>query len=274
MIWLCFIPILLVTAASELQPSPLIRGTVIIMLVKVCTQLQIGRFVAYFRARVIPRSRNYKGNRYKLSSQRFLGWTSFNFYFSDELQARLLAAVRKMSPRSRPDPIGWQLSRISFSVQPTSKLSGALWRWGGKGKEILQLRLWNLIICIEKSDAKCCLAEMTLVMASLPLARIFQCLFTFACFRFALIGGNLTVDGEPQGNWRRNSNSRNVVASSLSFSRPAARTPWRACSQARSQKENNIGDSCNGSSGCGIVVERRRNARSVSAPLSRPFSMN
>ena len=51
-----------------------------------------------------------------------------------------------------------------------------------------------------------------------------------ARFRFALIGGNLTVDGEPQGNWRRNSNSRNVVASSLSFSRPAARAPWRACS--------------------------------------------
>ena len=50
-----------------------------------------------------------------------------------------------------------------------------------------------------------------------------------ARFRFALIGGNLTVDGEPQGNWRRNSNSRNVVASSLSFSRPAARAPWRAC---------------------------------------------
>ena len=49
-------------------------------------------------------------------------------------------------------------------------------------------------------------------------------------FRFALIGGNLTVDGEPQGNWRRNSNCRNVVASSLSFSRPAARAPWRACS--------------------------------------------
>ena len=51
-----------------------------------------------------------------------------------------------------------------------------------------------------------------------------------ARFRFALIGGNLTVDGEPQGNCRRNSNSRNVVASSLSFSRPAARAPWRACS--------------------------------------------
>ena len=37
-------------------------------------------------------------------------------------------------------------------------------------------------------DAKCLLAEMTLVMTSLPLTRVFQCLFTFA-----LIGGNLTA---------------------------------------------------------------------------------
>ena len=50
--------------------------------------------------------------------------------------------------------------------------------WAGKRKERLQLRLWNLsIICIE---AKCWLAEMTLVMTSFPLARVFQCLFTFA----------------------------------------------------------------------------------------------
>ena len=41
-----------------------------------------------------------------------------------------------------------------------------------------------------------------------------------------------SVDGEPQGNWRRNSNSREVVASSPSFSRPAAGAPRRACSQA------------------------------------------
>ena len=59
----------------------------------------------------------------------------------------------------------------------------------GKGRRTqLQLRLWNLNICIEKVDAKCLLAEMTLVMTSLPLTRVFQCLFTFA-----LIGGNLTA---------------------------------------------------------------------------------
>ena len=34
---------------------------------------------------------------------------------------------------------------------PASEFSGALWRRGGKGKESLQLRRWNLNICIEKS---------------------------------------------------------------------------------------------------------------------------
>ena len=41
-----------------------------------------------------------------------------------------------------------------------------------------------------------------------------------------------SVDGESQGNWRLNSNFRDVVANSSSFSRPAARAPRRACSQA------------------------------------------
>ena len=50
----------------------------------------------------------------------------------------------------------------------------------GARKESLQLCLWNLNICFEKVNAKCWLAEMTLVMKSLPLARVFQCLFTFA----------------------------------------------------------------------------------------------
>ena len=47
-----------------------------------------------------------------------------------------------------------------------------------------------------------------------------------------------SVDGEPQGNWRWNSNSRDVIASSPSFSRPATRAPWRACSQAKGWREH------------------------------------
>ena len=50
----------------------------------------------------------------------------------------------------------------------------------GKRKESLQLRLWNLNMCIEKADAKGWLVEITLIMTSLPLACIFQFLFTFA----------------------------------------------------------------------------------------------
>ena len=32
---------------------------------------------------------------------------------------------------------------------------GAVWRKGGNKKESLQLRLWNLNVCIEKVYAKC-----------------------------------------------------------------------------------------------------------------------
>ena len=45
-----------------------------------------------------------------------------------------------------------------------------------------------------------------------------------------------SVDGEPLGNWRWNSNFREPVASSTSLCCPAAtaRAPWRACSQLAS----------------------------------------
>ena len=52
-------------------------------------------------------------------------------------------------------------------------------------------------ICIEKVDAKKLLAELTLVMTSIPLARAFTCFLMFlmfnARFRIALIGGNLAA---------------------------------------------------------------------------------
>ena len=51
---------------------------------------------------------------------------------------------------------------------------------GAKKKDSLQQRLLNLNIYIEKVDVKCWLAEMTLVMTSLSLARVFQCMLTFA----------------------------------------------------------------------------------------------
>ena len=75
------------------------------------------------------------------------------------------------------------------------------WRGGGGGgcggrKERLQLRLWNLNICVEKVNAKCWLVEMTLLMF-LPLARASTCFSMFVYIRthfpFAVIGGNLTA---------------------------------------------------------------------------------
>ena len=66
--------------------------------------------------------------------------------------------------------------------------AGALWRRGGKGKESLQLLLWNLNICIEKVYAKCWLADMTLVVTSLPLARAFTCFSMFV--KFALVSAS------------------------------------------------------------------------------------
>ena len=91
---------------------------------------------------------------------------------------------------------------------------------GRKGKESLQLCLWNLNTCIKKVNAKCWLEEMT-VTTSLPLACVFQCLFTLILHSFLLRLDwwkcDSSVDGEPQGNWRWNSNSRDVFASSVFF---------------------------------------------------------
>ena len=85
------------------------------------------------------------------------------------------------------------LLRLNNSLRASS-LWLWLWRRAGKRKGSLQLRLWNLNICIKKVNAKCWLAEMTLVMMSLPLAHVFQCFFcVHARFRFMLIGRNLTA---------------------------------------------------------------------------------
>ena len=77
---------------------------------------------------------------------------------------------------------------------------------------------------------------------ALPLARVFQCLFPL---RADWRRSDSSVDGE-SGNHKGigggidggNSNSRGVVESSPSFSRPAARAPRRACSQATRGKVN------------------------------------
>ena len=61
-------------------------------------------------------------------------------------------------------------------------------------------------------------------------------MFVYICarFHFALIGRNLTAQltGRYRAHWKWNSNYRDIVASSPSFSHPIARVPQRAYSQA------------------------------------------
>ena len=70
----------------------------------------------------------------------------------------------------------------------------ALWRRGWKRKESLQLRLWNLNICIEKSRCEMLIGGDDISDDVITLG---TCLLIFvyirARFRFALIGGNLTA---------------------------------------------------------------------------------
>ena len=63
--------------------------------------------------------------------------------------------------------------------------------------------------------------------------------YIHARFRFELIGRNLTGQstGSQRGIGRGIQNSRDVVASYPSFSRPAARAPKRACSQAIKERK-------------------------------------
>ena len=70
----------------------------------------------------------------------------------------------------------------------------ALWRRDWKRKESLQLRLWNLNICIEKSRCEMLIGGDHISNDVITLG---TCLLIFvyirARFRFALIGGNLTA---------------------------------------------------------------------------------
>ena len=121
---------------------------------------------------------------------------------------------------------------VNLLLSSVSKLPGALWRRDGKRKENLQLRLWNLNIDLDWKS-RC---EMPIGgddISNDVTTLVFQCLFTFALLplRADWRKFDSSVDGE-KGNWRWNSNSRDLVASSPSFSCPAARAPRRAYLQA------------------------------------------
>ena len=115
---------------------------------------------------------------------------------------------------------------------------------GGKRKESLQLGLWNLNICIEKfnvigrDDIGSDVIYLWLVFFNVCLhSRSFP-------LRADWWKSDCSVDGEPQGNWRWNSNSRDVIASTPSLSHPTTKSAlessllwsdawWHGCKVAK-----------------------------------------
>ena len=74
-------------------------------------------------------------------------------------------------------------SLLDWTKEVRSSRKSSLGRSGGgagKGRRACNYVAQYLSFCIENVDANCWLAEMTLVMTSLPLTRLFQCLFSFA----------------------------------------------------------------------------------------------
>ena len=121
--------------------------------------------------------------------------------------------------------------------QPASKLSGALWRRGGKRKEILQLHvcLWNL-----NSTSSSPMAPRQLSCQISDNQGEAEMSTNVNKYWKTHTKDNDIVTDDIFANqhfsstfWCRYSNSGDVVASSPSFSHPDVRVLWRACSQAR-----------------------------------------
>ena len=124
----------------------------------------------------------------------------------------------------------WKAAPSSYALACEQALRGALAAEREKERE---LSTTSSKIEYLKVDSKCWLAEMTLVHDVITLGACFH-VFSNVCLRSRSSPLRADwwkfgrpVDGERPGNWRRNSYSRDVVASSSSFSRPAASAPWR-----------------------------------------------
>ena len=108
---------------------------------------------------------------------------------------------------------------MTVYIQSANKLPETLWRRGGNRKESLKLRLWNLNVCIEMlvggDDISNGVITLRHVFFNVCLhSRSFPLCADWRKF-------DSSVDEEPQGNWRWNSNSRDVVSSSPSSSPPS-----------------------------------------------------
>ena len=165
--------------------------------------------------------------------------TDANFFWTDE--KRLVNGFPFENGKPLVYVFAWEVTYVGglcsgFYLACEQVLWGTLagGRAGGKRKESLQLHLWNLNVCIEKVLAKCWFVEMTLVMTSLPLLCVFQCLLTFLpifALRWLVEIWQLSWLGaarklEVKFKFQRRS-------CKLSFlPRSAAKAPWRVCSQA------------------------------------------
>ena len=113
---------------------------------------------------------------------------------------------------------------------PASKLSGALWRRGGERKESLQLRLWNL-----NSISNSPVAPRRLSCQISANQRKEETSAIVNKHWKTRAKGNGVITGVIFANQHFASTysfSKDVAASSPSFSRPVPRAPRRACSQA------------------------------------------
>ena len=127
---------------------------------------------------------------------------------------------------------------------PASKLSGALWRRGRKRKESLQLRLWNLNSISNSPVAPRQLSCQISANQSARSRNQRECKQTLKnTWKHATWVMTSLLKTSPRISIShrllrcRYSNSRDVVASSPSFSRHATRVPRRACSKAMTQAD-------------------------------------
>ena len=110
--------------------------------------------------------------------------------------------------------------RVSVSIRGLAR-EQALWGALAAGRE-KEGELWNLNVCIKKVYAKCWLPS-----ADYPRHVFFNvCLHSHSFpLRADWRKSDSSIDGEPKGNWRWNSNSRDVGTSSLPFPAPLPERP-------------------------------------------------
>ena len=120
----------------------------------------------------------------------------------------------------------FERSRPELFMKPASKLAGTLWRRGGKRKESLQLRLWNL-----NSTCGSPWTELSYFRQSARSGNERECKHVPRVMMSSLMSSpSITISHRF---FRcRYSNSRDELQALPPFPHPEARVPRRACSQA------------------------------------------